>query len=583
MLQLRRLPAAHHRCGEQRAHQHAATPQMAKKKTKKKKTDSQELEAEMVSLSGHAEAAEPVEQVPAAQPGAAEAADLTQMPPPSRQDTAVRALVGVLLQQPVLTEEAASSASRALGRMAKDDDSLSLAIAQSDGVLGALSNVCNTAASDGARAAAAESLGILASNDANKVAIRCTAGSCRGLIRVCNKAVERVERRATLTVTVEQATLAINAVTATEPSEPATQDGHVGQQATELTELQLARTVRDKAYDVCMSTGRSALTESVAALTESVADLKRAETERKSAGLELDQRASEELRTTLGYLRRQRKQAKHALQSDEDREPAAAAAAAMVSGARTLAILMESTAAPELADKTLKACEERVEYLHAQVQKATAVVAAAESSVPATQDGHTGLQDTEEEFSATLVGCRLGAIATAAREALQGKQRELQLARTVREKAHAVCVSTSRSALTETVAALTESAADLKTKVSHLTNLGAQLQQVADASSVKLLQHQQRQRWLRHPTIISWVPCGMPRQAGAHLARVPRQSDQVDPGPMQKEYEALAHDELSRLSSAHPPPGFLGKMKDSARAADLMVLTLEAVRMRGSH
>ena len=57
--------------------------------------------------------------------------DSAQMPPPSRQDTAVRALVGVLLQQPVLTEEEESTHPQ-LVLMEEKEESVAKCDSQSD-------------------------------------------------------------------------------------------------------------------------------------------------------------------------------------------------------------------------------------------------------------------------------------------------------------------------------------------------------------------------------------------------------------------------------------------------------------------
>ena len=416
---------------------------------------------------------------------------LAEMPAPSPLDTAIRSLVNVLLpgpEQPVLTEEAASSASAALGRMAiGDDDSLSLTIAQSDGVLQALSHVCNTARSDSARAAAAETLGVLARNDANKVAIRCTSGFGRGLIRVCAEAANRVERRSDLLRTARDATLAL-------------------------------KEVEDAA--------------------------KRAAEECDESGLAPDPWDQEQLDATVRVLQQQRSEALRELKADV--EPASAAADAMVAGASTLACLMESTATSEQAAKTVQACNKRMVDLGKQVLQAKQIVAAAGSAERSTHG-------------------RLALL-----------QRELALANSAREKAKAVEVAAALEPAAVHVDS--EEVVNLKKKASHLEHLCAQRQRQADASSVRLLKHKQRQRSLLHPPRVSWAPRGVPRQAGAYLARTQRQLEAMGARPGSQEgFEALAREELARLSSAQPLPGFL---TGYPKAADLMSSTLEQVCKR---
>ena len=464
---------------------------------------------------------------------------LSEMPAPSPLDTAIRSLVNVLLpgpEQPVLTEEAASSASAALGRMAMGaDDSLSLIIAQSDGVLQALSHVCNSARSDSARAAAAESLGILARNDANKVAIRCTSGFARGLIRVCAEAADRVERRSVLLRTARDVTLA---------------------------------------------------------LKEAEGAAKRAAKERSESGLAPDPWEQQELDATVRFLQQQRSEALRELETDV--EPASAAADAMVAGASTLACLMESTATIEQAAKSAHACNKRILNLDKQVQQAKQILAAAGSAErsthrrlgllyafnnwlhsfkPVDQHDRTLLAAAHEaRHSAMRRTVEATAVVRRARKAYMSKQRELTLANSAWEKAKAVEVAAALGP--DAVHVDSSDVANLKLKVSHLENLCAQRQRQADASSVKLLKHKQRQRSLLHPPIVSWEPRGIPRQAGAYLARTQRQLEAVAARPgLQQDFEALAREELARLSP-QPLPGFLTSYP---KAADLMASTLEQV------
>ena len=506
--------------------------------------DSQQLEPEMVSLAGQAaeEAAAESPEPEAAAPDLSPT-DLTnllsEMPAPSPLDSAIRSLVEVLLpgpEQPRLTEEAAASASAALGRMVRgDDDSLSLAVGQSDGVLHGLVRVCNTARSDSARAAAAESLGILALNDANKVSIRCTGGFGRGLVRVCTEAVERVERRSALMRTVRDATLA----------------------------LKEAKDTAERA-----STGRDSLAP--------------------------DPWAAQDLEAHLRFLRQQRSEALRELESDA--EPAAAADDAMVAGASTLACLMESTVTSDRAANTVEACDKRIVDLDAQVLKAKQIVAAAGSAERATHSRLTLLYAFNkwlhtfrpvDPHDRTLVAAarearrsamqrtvNATAVVRTARNAHKDKQRELSLANGAREKAMAVELAAALGPADIHVDS--EHVADLKKNVSHLANLCAQRQRQADASLVRLLENKWRQWSTLHPRSISWEPRGLPRQPGAHLARTQRQVEMVDTVPIQEEFVSLSREELSRLCPTQPLPGFLSQM-NPPKAAELMVSTLEQV------